>query len=346
MSKRLGFFTRLLDDAPAGERYRLAAQQIVHAERLGFDDAWVAQHHFNEREGGLPSPLVFLSYLSAHTRRIRLGTAIVTLPLELPVRVAEDAGVLDLISSGRLELGVGPGGNASAFSAFNLPGEQRGEIFARHLVELRHALAGDALSGGDLVYPPRPALAQRLWQATFSVPGGARAGEAGDGLMLSRTQPRPAETPAASLADIQKPIVDAYLAALPAGEEPRILASRSVFVADDRERARQLARTGLERVAEGFKRAGHVVRGDSLDDLLAAFDTHAGAPDEVIASLRTDETLAHATHVAVQVHSVDPPHTDILRSIELVAAVVAPALGWGEHLGRSENAPLPLRRSA
>lgn len=346
MGKRLGFFTRLLDDAPAGERYRLAAQQIVHAERHGFDDAWIAQHHFNEREGGLPSPLVFLSYLSAHTRRIRLGTAIVTLPLELPVRIAEDAGVLDLISSGRLELGVGPGGNASAFSAFDLAGEQRGEIFTRHLNTLRHAIAGESLSGGDFVYPPRPALAKRLWQATFSVAGGARTGEAADGLMLSRTQPRHADAPEASLADIQLPIVDAYLAALPAGEVPRILASRSVFVAEDGERARRLAQTGLERVAEAFKRSGHVVRGDSLDDLLAAFDAHTGTPDDVIASLAADETLEQATHVAVQVHSVDPPHADILRSIELIATAVAPALGWGEHLTRADDAPLPLRRTA
>src|SRR4051794_18701592 len=60
--------------------------------------------------------------------------------------------------------------------------------------------------------------------------GGARAGRAGDGLMLSRTQPRPPEAPHATLAEIQAPIIDAYLAALPPGREPLILGSRSVFV--------------------------------------------------------------------------------------------------------------------
>ncbi len=55
-SKRLGFFTRLLDQGSAQQRYRLATEQIVHAERVGFDSAWVAQHHFHEDEGGLPSP--------------------------------------------------------------------------------------------------------------------------------------------------------------------------------------------------------------------------------------------------------------------------------------------------
>src|SRR5262247_4758626 len=111
LPKRLGFFTRLLDQAAPAERYRLATAQIVHAERCGFDSAWVAQHHFHEDEGGLPAPFVFLAQAAVQTSRIRLGTGIVTLPLELPVRVAEDAAVTDLLSGGRLEVGVGPGGN-------------------------------------------------------------------------------------------------------------------------------------------------------------------------------------------------------------------------------------------
>ena len=53
--KKLGFFTRLLDETTAAERYRLATEQIVHAERCGFDSAWIAQHHFHEGEGGLPA---------------------------------------------------------------------------------------------------------------------------------------------------------------------------------------------------------------------------------------------------------------------------------------------------
>jgi alkanesulfonate monooxygenase SsuD/methylene tetrahydromethanopterin reductase-like flavin-dependent oxidoreductase (luciferase family) len=77
---RLGYFTRLLDQADAAERYRLATAQIIHAERCGFDSAWVAQHHFHEDEGGLPAPFVFLSQVGARTTRIRLGTGIVTLP--------------------------------------------------------------------------------------------------------------------------------------------------------------------------------------------------------------------------------------------------------------------------
>ena len=93
---RLGFFSRLLDLTSAAERYRLATEQIVCAERNGFDSAWVAQHHFVESEGGLPAPFVLLAHIAARTSRIKLGTGIVVLPLESPVRVAEDAAVLKM----------------------------------------------------------------------------------------------------------------------------------------------------------------------------------------------------------------------------------------------------------
>jgi putative FMN-dependent luciferase-like monooxygenase len=326
--KRLGFFTRLLDQAAPAERYRLAAEQIQQAEKSGLDSAWIAQHHFHEAEGGLPSPFAFLGFVAAQTSRIRLGTGVVTLPLEDPVRVAEDAAVVDLLSNGRLELGVGTGGNPSAFAAFGLDSAKRAEIFARNLEVVRNALAGGPFRGGDTLYPPRTELCGRIWQATFSTDGGARAGRAGDGLLLSRTQPRPKEAPRASLAEIQHPVIDAYLAALPSGCEPRIMASRSVFAADDRREALRLADIGLRRARDHFVAGGHAPPGDALEDLIAAFDVHVGAPDDVIASLQADSILARVTDLVFQAHSVDPPHPYILRSIELIADRVAPALGW------------------
>lgn len=331
---RIGFFTRLLDAVPAAERYRLAAAQVRHAEAWGFDSAWVAQHHFRAEEGGLPSPLVFLAHLAASTRRIRLGTGIVTLPMENPLRVAEDAAVLDLLCNGRLELGVGNGGTPSSFTAFSLHHDDRAALFDRHLAVVRNAWAGQPLTGGDRLYPAAPQLADRIWQATFSAAGGARAGRAGDGLMLSRTQPRPAGAPQASLAEIQLPVIDAYRQALPDGVAARVLASRSVFVADDRREARRQAEIGLRRSALRLSTAERPLADAPLDTLLSAFDAHVGTPDEVLASLRADRTLAQATDLSFQVHSIDPPHGDILRSIELIATRVAPALGWS----RADNA--------
>ena len=330
--KRLGFFTRLLDQVDAAERYRLATQQIQHAEKCGFDSAWIAQHHFHEGEGGLPAPFVFLSHVAAHTSRIRLGTGIVTLPLELPIRVAEDAVVTDLMSGGRLEVGVGPGGNLTAFTAFGLESDQRHVLFDNNLALLKTAWSGDALPGGDKLCPSSPTLVDRVWQATFTVPGARRAGLAGDGLMLSRTQPRSPDAPHASLADIQNPMLDAYLEALPKGVEPRILASRTIFVADDRKEAMRLAETGLSRMRHRLAATGNFTSGSLVGDLIAAMDVHIGTPDEVIASLQGDSTLERATDLTMQVHSIDPPHPYILRSIELLAEKVAPALGWAPEI--------------
>lgn len=326
--KRLGFFTRLLDQADAAERYRLATAQIIHAERCGFDSAWIAQHHFHEDEGGLPAPFVFLAQVAARTSRIRLGTGIVTLPLEFPIRVAEDAAVLDLMSGGRLEVGIGPGGNHSAFAAFGLDSADRGTLLVRHRALMVDAWEGRPLPGGDRLYPGNPELAGRIWQATFTVEGARRAGAAGDGLMLSRTQPRPAGTHGQTLSDIQVPMIDAYLEALPAGRAPRIVASRTVFAADDGREARRLAEAGHARIQARLVATGRSDGTESVAELIAASDVHCGTPDDVVASLQADGALARATDLVVQVHSVDPPHPFILRSIELVSEVVAPALGW------------------
>ncbi len=326
--KRLGFFTRLLDDVSPGERYRLAAEQIIHAEDNGFDSAWIAQHHFHAEEGGLPSPTVFLAHVAARTSKIRLGTGVITLPMENPLRVAEDTAVLDLLSGGRLDVGFGTGGTQESFEAFGIDANSRGEIYARNLGLVRDAWAGHALPGGNRLYPNAPHLLDMIWLATFSVGGARLAGLSGDGLMLSRTQPRPAESPDATLDDLQNPIIDAYLSGLPEGRQPRILGSRSLFVADDRARALALAETGLRRVADRFAAAGHRIQGNRLEDLIKALDSHVGTPDDVIASLKRDSALARVTDITFQVHSIDPPHADILRSIELIAAEVAPALGW------------------
>ena len=318
----------MLDQVPPAERYRLGTEAVVHAERLGFDAAWVAQHHFHEVEGGLPAPFIFLTHVAARTSRIRLGTAIITLPLELPIRVAEDASVLDIMSGGRLEIGVAPGGNLSMYTAFGLNSDERHTLLTHHLDLMRDAWTGRALPGGDTLYPVNPGLADRIWQATFNLDGAQRAGRAGDGLMLSRNQPRAQGPGRLTLDQIQNPLIDGYLEALPPGREPRILASRTVFVVDDRKEALKFCEKGF--AAYGARRAGmrRMPQGASVEEAIHALDIHTGTPAEVIESLKADTALARATDWSVQVHSIDPPHPHILRSIELIARVVAPALGW------------------
>jgi len=327
MSKQIGFFTRLLDKVSAAERYRLATQQIQHAEKMGFDSAWVAQHHFHESEGGLPSPLVFLAHVGAHTQRIRLGTGIITLPMENAVRVAEDAAVADLLLGGRLELGLGSGGTPSSFNTFGLTFEQRGEVFAQHLETLQDAWQGKRLAETDnYLYPATATLAKKIWIATFSERGAQLAGKAGHGLMLSRTQPRPVGQAHLPLDALQNPIIDAYLDALAPGVAPRILASRTAFVADDRHYARKVALPGLTAQAEGYRKVGHQLRGETLDDFIGQFDAHIGDPQEVLNSLQQDSSLQRVTDISFQVHSVEPSHHDVLRSLELISRYINPKL--------------------
>ncbi|GAA1997600.1 putative FMN-dependent luciferase-like monooxygenase [Brevibacterium samyangense] len=349
---RIGFFTRLLEDAPAPDRYRFALDQIARAEDLGFDSAWVAQHHFSGAEGGLPSPLVFLSHAAARTRSIRLGTGIITLPMENPVRLAEDAAVLDVLSGGRLEIGVGSGGNPQSFPAFGTTFEERHPRFDENLRVLRTLFDGHELGTGHRLYPavsgptaaeaggtsssPASALSARIWQATFSAPGAEKAGAAGDGLMLSRTQPRPDEVasaealrsgaPGFSLSDIQQPVVDAYTRALPAGATPRILASRTAFAVDPRDRAEVLGRTAA--VLRGVAPRLFGFEADELSDeeLLLASDTYFGTPDEILERMAQDAILGQATEVSFQVHSVPATHEETLRSLELLGTEVVPVL--------------------
>ena len=333
---RLGYFTRLLDDASPVERYRNAIAQFVRAEELGFDTVWVAQHHFHGEEGGLPSPFVLLAQAAAATSRITLATGIVTLPLEAPLRVAEDAAVLSLLADGRLELGIGSGGTASSFAPFGLDVENRPAIYADHKQTLLRALRGDILTtDGGALYPPAPGLVDALWEATFSASGAARIGAEGNGLMLSRTQPRREYTGRGS-ADDQVTLVDDYVAAVPAGISPRVMASRSVLVVDTDEDARHWRDRGIARSRGMLAGLGVALPDGVSDDELATYlDLHVGTPEQVLASLAGDPILPRATDIVFQPHPVDPPHGVVLRSLELIAEQVAPALGWAPQKGNS-----------
>jgi alkanesulfonate monooxygenase SsuD/methylene tetrahydromethanopterin reductase-like flavin-dependent oxidoreductase (luciferase family) len=109
---------------------------------------------------------------------------------------------------------------------------------------------------------------------------------------------------------------------------PRIGLSRSIYVAPTRAEALADAEPGIRRHAEILaQRTGQ--RSDlSVEALLARADVHIGTPADVIASLRADSLLARATDLILQVHPIDPSPEKTLRSLELIAAEVAPALGW------------------
>lgn len=96
-------------DGPAPELYRKWLEQVQFAEQCGYDMAWITEHHFRPFGGMLPNPQVLLAALAAKTERIRLGTSVTILPLHHPLRIAEDLAMLDNLSGGRIEVGVGRG---------------------------------------------------------------------------------------------------------------------------------------------------------------------------------------------------------------------------------------------
>ena len=99
----------------------------------------------------------------------------------------------------------------------------------------------------------------------------------------------------------------------------------------------KLAEVGAKRQRARLAAAGSFTSGNLVGDLVARFDIHMGTPEEVATSLLADDTLKRATDMTIQSHSIDPPHPYILRSIELMAEKVAPALGWAPERDSGER---------
>lgn len=112
--------TYLPDGHNLNTRMHNIVQQVEYAEQIGFDYAWMVEHHFVRHGGFLSANYAFLSYLAARTQNIRLGTGATVLPLNDAVRVAEQAATLDQLSNGRLEFGVGRGFIRDEFEAFGV----------------------------------------------------------------------------------------------------------------------------------------------------------------------------------------------------------------------------------
>src|SRR3546814_4677647 len=103
-------------------------REVMRADELGFDFAWIAEHHFSNSYGIMPDVFVYAGHLAALTKRIRLGTGVVTLPLADPVRVVENAAFVDVLSGGRMAVGLGSGYRAYEFEGFGRDFEARRDV--------------------------------------------------------------------------------------------------------------------------------------------------------------------------------------------------------------------------
>jgi len=147
---------------PAADLYGAILDQIVRGEELGYDNVWLTEHHFTE-DGYNPSLLPTAAAVAARTQRIRIGTFVLLLPFQHPVRVAEDATCVDILSGGRFDLGVGQGYSHAEFEALCMPREERSARLAEGLAlvrrlwnEERVTFEGRFTRVKDLCLSPKP----------------------------------------------------------------------------------------------------------------------------------------------------------------------------------------------
>lgn len=161
---------------------RSIASVMAHvelADALGFHTFWVAEHHF--RQFGVANPSVLLAAIAARTKRIRIGPAVAVLPYRDPLQIAEDYALVDQLSGGRLDMGVGSGSEAEEFEALGVDFDSRREKFCASLQTLRRYWKG-AEEGRGVVTVQRPH--PPLFIATGDERRGFEAGRAGDSILV------------------------------------------------------------------------------------------------------------------------------------------------------------------
>jgi alkanesulfonate monooxygenase SsuD/methylene tetrahydromethanopterin reductase-like flavin-dependent oxidoreductase (luciferase family) len=173
--------------------YAETLEQAAWAEReLGFGSAWISEHHLAV-DGYTPSPLTLAAALATRTERMRIGTSIVILPLQHPIRLAEDALTVHAISGGRFSLGVGLGYRAVEFAGFDIPIRHRRGRLEEGLDILRAAFDGRTFTHrgrhfdlGEITITPKPdpGAGPELWVGGFTPVAIARGARQGDGMLL------------------------------------------------------------------------------------------------------------------------------------------------------------------
>ena len=264
---RVGIFCTLdhhdEDGVSPRQSYERALGEAELAEELGLESFWITEHHFSTY-GICPDPAVLLAAMSQRTRRLRLGTATAVLPFDQPLRLAESYALLDQISGGRLELGVGSGYLRHEFEGFGLDPEARRERFDETLAILRQAWAGEpVLHQGRLLQVRAPSLNVRPLQAGgpplhIGITRAAAAPYVGRQALALATVPYISLGSAAQLGAL----ISAYRAALPSGTRGGVTAALHAFCSTgpndpDLFRAREaLARYLRTRVVPGARYAG------------------------------------------------------------------------------------------
>ncbi len=309
---KIGFLTFGHWQPVAGSLVRTAEDALtqtielaVAAEEVGVDGAFVRVHHFAPQ---LASPFPLLAAMAARTSRIEIGTGVIDMRYENPLYMAEEAAVADLISGGRLQLGISRGSPETALRGYESFGYvpedgDDGSMAREHAAVFRAAIAGAGVaqanprmtgsSGALAIQPLSPGLEDRIWWGSGTRATAEWTAEQGMNLMSSTLLTEDTGVPFDQLQAEQIARYRASWAAAGWEREPRVSVSRSILpIIDDQTRHY----FGLRAQADAQDQVG------MLDGALSRFGrSYIGEPDVIAAELAQDAAVAAADTVLVTV---------------------------------------------
>jgi alkanesulfonate monooxygenase SsuD/methylene tetrahydromethanopterin reductase-like flavin-dependent oxidoreductase (luciferase family) len=339
--EKLGFLTIGLFDGDNPSPGHQATLEIIElGERLGFDSAWVRHRHL---QYGISSPVALLAAAAQRTSRIELGTAVIPLGWENPLRLAEDLGTVDILSGGRLNPGVSVGEpmNYADVREALYPDTSDLEDFSyQRVARLLSYVAGEkaaTFSGtvgfeqfSDTVQPHSPGLRKRLWYGGASLASARWAGEHGMNFLTSSVVK--AEESAEDFAEVQRSHVQAFRAAHPDGARARVSQGLVVIPTDGataEQKARYAAYVGTRtpRTAAPVGPARMMFARDLL-----------GSSGEIAEMLYAHAGFREVTEVAFALPFTFG-HEDYAQILTDMAERLGPALGWQARGARGRPAP-------
>jgi alkanesulfonate monooxygenase SsuD/methylene tetrahydromethanopterin reductase-like flavin-dependent oxidoreductase (luciferase family) len=321
----------------ADQVFRDTLEEVLLAEKLGFESVFISEHHFVEN-GFFPSPLIALSYLAAKSSRIKIGPGVLLLPLYDPIHVAEDCAVLDIISGGRLILGVGQGYRPEEFRAFGRELRDRPALLREGVTLIRRLWTDPAVSFHGKHFhaeglPLRPQPIQRpappIWIAAKKRRAVELAGEVGDGWFADPI------TPLSIIRNNRTYWEQAVRAA--SGDQARksFAYYREFFVAEDDATAWRIGREPMMDGYRNYLRWGHLVdddgkpilpeRADVLEDLVRQRFT-LGGPEHCLADVEMLRETLGITHLILKTKFPGLSHDAVMKSIRLFGESIKPRI--------------------
>lgn len=317
------------------EEYARIIEQARLAESVGLESVWLSEHHGAD-DGYLPSLLPLAAAILASTERLVVGTAVLLAPLHHPLRLAEDAAVVDQLSGGRLVLGLGTGWRSGDFRSFGADMATRAAALEETVGILRLAWRGERfdyagqvhrIDGGRVLPRPFTPGGPPVWLGGTGPRALRRAGRLGDGYFGV----------GAPFDDAMRSF-GAVLDAVPEGRAGGFSFGqlRSGFIARDAEDAWRLAGRGMAYTLDVHARwareeAGEAARPDERlvpEEAVRSYNL-LGSADDTTAALRpyADRfAVRDDCHLALRLHHPYTPHDRVLEAIEDYGTSVAPAL--------------------